>query len=153
MVHTIAAFVALVNDRVDDAARSVRAASPNRRMAPGEVIAGQHAFQLAVLRAMGADVDRRAARRAERLLRRAAVVNPHDYAHRVELLDAMASHATTDQFVTAAATARSHDALADLCIIATIAGRRSQGPAEQQRWAAMAQSALRAWGAQRTTAP
>lgn len=153
IVHTLAAFVALVNDRVDDAARSVRAASPNRRMAPGEVIAGQHAFQLAVLRGLGADVDRRAARRAERLLRRAAVVNPHDYAHRVELIDAMASHATTDQFVSAAATARSHDALADLCIIATIAGRRSEGPEEQQRWAAMAQSALRAWGAQRTTVP
>lgn len=153
IVHTLAAFVALVNDRVDDAAGSVRAASPNRRMAPGEVIAGEHAFQLAVLRRLGADVDRRAARRAERLLRRAAVVNPHDYAHRVELLDAMASHATTDQFVTAAATARSHDALADLCIIATIAGRRCDDQVEQQRWSAMAQSALRAWGAQRTTVP
>lgn len=148
MVPTVRAMVALAYDRRDEAAQAVRAASPHVRTAPGEAIVGVHWFQLALLRRLGADVSRRGARRAERKLRRAALSNPHEYAHRVALLDALVAGTSPAQFDAAATIARQNDALADLCTIAHVAVLRSTDPAEEQRWRAMAFTALCAWGAE-----
>ena len=148
MVPTVRALVALAYDRRDEAADAVRAASSHVRTAPGEAIVGVHWFQLALLCRLGADVSRSGARRAERRLRRAAAANPHEYAHRVALLDALAAGASPAQFEAAATIARRNDALADLCTIARVAVLRSKSPADQQRWRAMAVTALRAWGAE-----
>lgn len=148
VVHTVRAMVALAYDRREDAARSVRAASGHVRTAPGQAIVGVHWFQVALLHELGADVSWRQARRAERQLRRAARVNPHEYAHRVALLDALAAGASPAQFDAAATIARQNDALADLCTIAHVAARRSKDPTDQNRWQAMAVTALRAWGAE-----
>ena len=148
MVHTVRAMVALAYNRRDEAAQAVRTASSQVRSAPGEAIVGVHWFQLALLRRLGVKVNRRSARRAERQLRRVAAINPHEFAHRVALLDALVAGASPAQFDTAATIARQNDALADLCTIAHVAVSRSKDPAEQQRWRAMGVTALRAWGAE-----
>ncbi|MEQ1699689.1 MAG: AAA family ATPase, partial [Ilumatobacteraceae bacterium] len=148
MVHTVKAFVALVEQRRDVAVEAVRAAAPHVRTAPGETIVGQHSFQIALLHALGADVDRRAARRGEKRLRRMAASNPHDYGHRVALLDAISARGGSERFAEAAAAARSHDALADLCVIANLAAEYATDVVEQAKWKTMALSALRAWGAE-----
>ncbi|MGB8859520.1 MAG: AAA family ATPase [Ilumatobacteraceae bacterium] len=148
IVYTLRAFVALAHDRPEVAAEAVRAAAPNARTAPGEAIVGVHWFQTALLHRLGEDVDRGAARRAERGLRRAATANPHDYAHRIALIDALADGGSAQGLEAAAAIARQHDALADLCVIAHVAARRAADPGEAQRWRTMAVSALRAWGAE-----
>lgn len=147
-VHTVKAFVALVEQRRDVAAEAVRAATPHVRTGPGETIVGQHSFQIALLHALGADVDRRGARRGEKRLRRMAESNPHDYGHRVALLDALRARGGSERFAEAAAAARSHDALADLCVIANLAAEHSTDVVEQAKWKTMALSALRAWGAE-----
>ena len=148
MVHTVKAFVALVEQRRDVAVAAVRAAAPHVRTAPGEAIVGQHSFQIALLSALGADVDRRAARRGERRLRRMAASNPHDYGHRVALVEAVSGRGGTERYAEAAAAARAHDALADLCIIANLAAEQCTDVVEQANWKTMALSALRAWGAE-----
>ena len=150
-VHTVKAFVALVEQRRDVAAEAVRAATPHVRTAPGETIVGQHSFQIALLHRLGADVDRRAARRGERRLRRMASSNPHDYGHRVALLDALSARGGSERFTAAATAARAHDALADLCLIANLAAEHSTDVVEQAKWKTMALSALRAWGAEGPT--
>lgn len=147
-VHTVRAFVALVEQRRDVAVEAVRAAAPHVRTAPGETIVGLHSFQIALLHRLGADVDRRAARRGEKRLRTMAASNPHDYAHRVALLDALAARSDLERFAAAAAAARANDALADLCVIANLAAERATDVVEQARWKTMALSALQAWGAE-----
>ena len=62
--------------------------------------------------------------------------------------DALAAGASPAQFDAAATIARQNDALADLCTIAHVAARRSKDPTDQNRWQAMAVTALRAWGAE-----
>jgi len=148
MVHTVRAFIALVQGRLDVAAASVRAATPHVRSAPGEAIVGVHSYQLALLGRLGADVDRRAAKRAERRVRRAAAANPYDYGHRIALLDAVGRQGQPAAFDEVAASARRHEALADLAVIAALAERAATDPGEAMRWRAAAIAALRAWGAE-----
>ena len=147
MVHTVQAMVALVHGQATTAATAVRLATPHVRTAPGEAIVGVHLFQLAILHQLGDNVSARAARRARRRLRRAAETNPHEFAHRVQFVDALAAGGG-EALELAAATARQNDALADLCIIAVIASSRTDDPEARARWSTMARSAMRAWGAE-----
>jgi predicted ATPase len=153
MVYTLQAFVALAYDEVEVAAEAVRKAAPHARSAPGEAIVGVHAFQVALLHRLGVPMDARAARRAERLLRRAAIANPYDFEHRVQLLDALAASGTAakDGLTRAAGTARANDALADLGLIASLASARTDDHVRRQEWLTTARAARRAWGAEGTT--
>ena len=155
MVHTVGAFVAMAADQLEVAADEVRAAAPHVRSAPGETIVGLHSFQLTVLARLVKGIDRGDVRRAERRLRRMARSNPHDYGHRVALLDALddrrrgdGSGGDTARFEVVAAAARANDALADLCLIAHLAARSASRADEQAQWHSMATAALRAWGAE-----
>ncbi|HAP76535.1 MAG TPA: hypothetical protein DCR14_10670, partial [Acidimicrobiaceae bacterium] len=130
IVHTLRAHVALAYGRWGDAAAAVNDAAPMARMAPGEAIVGIHQFQLAMLDALGEMKGGRRARRAQRLLRRAAEANPHDMAHRQLLADGRAGAEAASEL------AQRHHQLADLAV-----ARRLIGDTEGAR------SALRAWGA------
>jgi diguanylate cyclase (GGDEF)-like protein len=164
VVHTVRGMVALARHDVDTLARTVEAAAPLLRAAPGQAVVARHRFHAAVLDALrvgeasGPVTRARAGRTAARSLRRLRAMARHApafVAHQVALVESLlgaarGSRGTTDRFEAAGTAAPACGAVHDLGVIAEHAVRfhaANGRPGLARHYATVAHDAWQAWGA------